>query len=99
MPAPLAALWQVRKGTRRAAQRVHLSMEHRQRGHREAGSYFAGKLRFLPTVITDEYRAEVLPRALRRSVTADDEFLLLHAFQFDPRMAPMARLVGGIALF
>src|SRR2546430_4574543 len=37
-------------------------------------------------------------RACRRSVAADDKFLLVHAFQFDPSPAAAAGFVNGIAL-
>src|SRR5712671_6960181 len=46
--------------------------------------HHAGVFKFAILVITDEQRAESYPRALRIRVPADDEFLLINAFELQP---------------
>ena len=55
-------------------------------------------LSFPDLLEADEKRAEVFPRTSRRRISADDEFLLVHALQFDPRPAAPSRFINGVAL-
>ena len=74
-------------------------MQHRQRFCRETGPDLSGKEKFLVPIIADQNRAKVFPRSLRRRVSANHEFLLVHAFEFDPRAASTPRFVRRVALF
>src|SRR5688572_4817460 len=73
-----------------------------QRGEKlgvEAGSHYAGEEQPVLLVIANQQGAEVFSRALRWREATDDELLLAHAFEFDPRATPSARFVSRSALF
>src|SRR5205814_6202517 len=58
----------------------------------EAGADFPGVLERAVTVIAEQQRPELEPRALRGRVTADHEFLTLLAFE----LQPVARARGHV---
>jgi hypothetical protein len=59
-----------------------------QRSGVEAAADVAGVLQLAAFVVsTQQQRAETAARALRIGIAADDEFLPLAAFEFDPRAA------------
>src|SRR5436309_13802914 len=97
---PFAVLFrgEISKRTSPPFFRTHLFVQSAEQFGVETGTDFAGKKQSPLIVITDQQRAEMLARACRRCVATDDEFLLVHAFQFDPSPAPAAGFVNGIAL-
>src|SRR5688572_8791843 len=97
MPALLRR--QIRKRAILALFRLQLLVQRREELRVEAGSHFAGEEQPFLLVVTDQQRAEMFSRALRRREATDDKFLLAHAFEFDPRATPAARFVSRPALF
>src|SRR5207253_5407819 len=97
---PFAVLFrgQISKRTSAPLFRVHFFVQSAEQFGVETSADFAGKKQSPFIVITDQQRAEMLTRTCRRSVTTDDKFLLVHAFQFDPSPAAAAGFVNGIAL-
>src|SRR5436305_1040214 len=97
---PFAVLFrgQISKRTSASFIRTHLFVQSAEQFGIETGADLAGKKQSPLIVITNQQRAEMLARACRRSVATDDEFLLVHAFQFDPNPATAAGFVNGIAL-
>src|SRR5205814_5640772 len=65
----------------------------------QARPYFASAQEPVDLVISNQECAKILARSTRRSVTADHEFLLINAFDFDPDPTATTWLVNGIALF
>src|SRR5205085_7080908 len=84
---PLAALFRWKVGERAIVSLPGLQflVQRCQRFRVESRPNFPRKQKFLFVVVPHEHRAEMLPRALRRGESADDEFLLVDALEFDPR--------------
>src|SRR5688572_3332809 len=97
MPALLRR--QIRERAILALFRLQLLVQRREELRVEAGSHFAGEEQPFLLVVTDQQRAEMFSRALRWREATNDELLLAHAFEFDPRATPSARFVSRPALF
>src|SRR5207245_8473241 len=97
---PFAVLFrgQISKRTSASFIRTHLFVQSAEQFGIETGADLAGKKQSPLIVITNQQRAEMLARACRRSVATDDEFLLVHAFKYDPTPATADAFVNGIAL-
>src|SRR5437764_4046729 len=74
-------------------------VQDRQRFHSEAGANFAGESEFLVLIVTNEDRAEIFARPLRRRVSADNEFLFIDTFELYPPAASAPGFVNRITLF
>src|SRR5436305_10756603 len=74
-------------------------VQDRQRFHSEAGANFAGESEFLVLIVTNEDRAEIFARPLRRRVSADNKFLFVDTFELDPCAASAPGFVNGVTLF
>ena len=57
---------------------------------------FPAKYEIAILVVADENCAEMFARPLRRGVSANDEFLFVDAFEFDPCAASPAGFVNGV---
>src|SRR5438477_6891324 len=97
---PLAALfgWKIDKRTVVPLFPAKFLVQHRQRLLGEPASDFAGEPQFSYFVIANQNRAEIFSGSSWRRVTADYKFLLIYAFQFDPRPTPPPRFINGVAL-
>ena len=65
----------------------------------ETGSNSPGKFEFLPFIKTHQQRAKMFPASFGVGVSADDEFLLLVEFDFDPRSGALSGLIPGSTPF
>src|SRR5213596_3379042 len=74
-------------------------MQDRQGFCGEPGANFAGENEFFVLVVANQNCAEMFARALRRRVSANDEFLFVNAFELDPCAAATPWLVNRVALF
>src|SRR2546423_13790007 len=88
-----------RRPANRLAARPPVPCAPRQRFRVESRPNFPRKQKFLFFVVPDEHRAEMLTRALRRREPTDDQFLFVHALEFDPRAAAPARFINRAAQF